>query len=972
MLSDPVCVGALVIRMIREGMEYGALRLAAECLKGNGRRGGAYREAEDRESRSPPPTRAAPPPAPATAPSAEPASDGDLSAMYDRALRLLTSSNSANQSTSGSDSSPWQLVVHFTQSALTHSVCSPLILSTRMRALYALQRHRETLSTFSLFAARGIEPQGADYDEAILAHLLLLQLPEAQALLAEKGERGHPTTAQTVLALLEGMAPFGGNRVMEQKVLNEADAQQLRRRQAVRQDVRVLNRMLSVRAARGNLADALALVDYFDFASWPRELVRQIRALDPALPFPAPAPSSSHSSASPSSRSRAPSRSSGPPHPASHHFRPQPDLSTVVTLVGMALREHRADLALRLLSTASDLDLGFNAHLAASIVRTLLALHDLPAAEEFVRALPRGEAEFAQRQYARMDPVPPMVYEELFGGILRHRGLRGANEALRAFTARGGGRTALMPVTDGMTRALVAHLSLEVQDGGGTLAGADLLVKVQHLTRQRVRPSAADLGRLLEAAWRTERVRRRQTLLTVEEEFPLPDEAELPPGPRTTPNRPPPEPQPASSVPLPREAELLASTPLSRSSSSSPAGPSSLSRVRDSLSDRGVPLSRTSTRHILRNEHLLRFIPQKWAYLQSQVLDLGIRPSVQHLAILIRAYLRLGDAKGAHLALEYALDELGLEPHVALYSALIAGLARLGEHSAVTAAFADMRARGVEPDRTLFAALAMSAARKRDVAGVEKVLDEVRKQARARAPQPQVVALAHAQSLRGRGRAGAAGVPSTLLTAYDPLLDAVFVSILYRALVSAARVRDAEELLKDSLEKGLVPDGVLLQALRRTERWLARKVNNATGQTPPPSSPSSSSPSFATPATPATPATARTAARATAQATEVGTGSARLGSAGETIPLVELEDLAALVQHNLKTVLGATRGMKHTASHAEVKRLREYWVAAEEKLSRRKRARRKKEAKEAKEREQQAVDDDLDAELRRIEEEHGV
>ncbi|GAA6005038.1 hypothetical protein JCM10207_008486 [Rhodosporidiobolus poonsookiae] len=826
--------------------------------------------------------------------------------LYERPLRQITRRTRTPIS--------WPFVVQMTQAALSRGLVSPLILSIRMRALQACKRHVDVISTFDLFASHGFEPAGGDYDEVVLAHLLNLELEPAQARLAEKAAKGLPTSSQTCIALMEGMAPFGGNRIMEEKVLGEVDEAALAAREAIRQDVRVLNKMLSVRAARGNLDDALALLSYYDFSDFPPDLIDKIAALAPnLLPArfaPSPPPSSLDEPFDPSFDTLAdsdpyasfdPSLPPLPPSPA-HFWRPRPDLATMVSLVSIVLRESRPDLALSLLSTAHRLEMGFNSHLAVSMVHVFLSLHDVDSAEEFVYSLQAGTATFAGLPCPALPRVSSAVYEQLFGGILRYRGLKGANDSLSRLLET---QQISVPVTEGMTRALVHHLSLEAEKDASV--SADLLVKVQRLTHGRVRATAEHLNTLLRAAWQKERTKKRNT--RIEEEYPIPDESELAPPPRAQARHDPPKPRPEEL--LPAEAELLGP-----SSSSSSARPSSLARIRDSLADRHIRPLRSTSRHVLRNDHLLRFIPAKWAYLQSQVLDLGIRPTYHHLTVLLRAYLVLGDAKGAHRALDYGLKELGLEPHVALYSTLIAGLARLGDHVGAQAVYQAMTGRGIKPDRTLFAALAMSHARRRDLAGVERVLDDVRRLARERAPHPQLLAHAHSQALRSASaRFGTgAGVPGALLTPYDPLLDPVFVTIYYRALVVSGELERAQTMLRDSLARGLVPDQVLLITLRRSIHWLARKRNNA-----------SASASSSAPRLPRAPGD-RT------QTTELGAGSVKHGSSGARLSLDELEALRILAMDNIAAVLHARRGVKHTLTRKELRDLMAYWKKAEKGL----------------------------------------
>ncbi|GAA6037872.1 hypothetical protein JCM8097_005080 [Rhodosporidiobolus ruineniae] len=862
-LADPDCAMVLMSRMLTNGYDGAALRLASETAN----------LARDRAD--------------------EPAVRAKLVEMYERALRSLTrrTVQAGQTARNGRPVVRWSAVLELTTSALSRGVVSPVILSIRMRALYEFKRYGDIDATFSLFAQHGFAPSSNDYDEAILARLLDHKLQLAQDLLAEKGERGHPTTSRTCLALLEGMAVYGGNKRMEDRMLFEVDEAALAAKTAPRQDIKVLNKVMSVRAARGSLADALSVLEDLDLSAFPPALVSQTYALSQR-------PSSSDSV----------DYHSLPPPP---HWRPHPDLSTIVTLVGITLREQRVDLALQLIATAHRLDMGFSVHVAGAIVRTLLALHDISAAEQFLYSLPSGSANFVGLAYPAL--IPSMQnYEALFEGLLRYRGLQAANDALDYLQKE---QRVSLRASEGMTRALVQHLALEAHKSPSV--SADVLVDVQELTSGKTRPSARHLDLLLRAAWQNERLRSAGKGLALEDDFPFPEEGDLAPPPRRQAKVPPPTARPA-------EAELLSPSSGSRNATN----PTSLSRIHDSLSDRDYRALRSSTRHVLRNDYLLRFIPAKWAYLQSQVLDLGVRPTVHHVTVLLRAYLVLGDTKGAHLALRYALDELKLPPHVAFYSTLIAGLARLGDHAGAEAAYREMLDLDVAPDRTLFAALAMLFARRRDVQGVERVLSDVRKHARAQTPHPQLLALAHAQALRAKKSGG--GVPGALMRPYDPLLDVVFVSILYRTLVATGRLADALDRVQKSLEDGLVPDQVLVLALRRTERWLVRKRNFAVAR-----------------AVVADPAEAEglskrarkraeeavAAAEAEAAATQekregAGLGYAQLGTTGR-LTVAELDDLLGRVKRLVARTVAETRGMKHTISWEQMARLQAYWRGLE-------------------------------------------
>ncbi|GAA5927753.1 hypothetical protein JCM3775_006071 [Rhodotorula graminis] len=711
----------------------------------------------------------------------------------------------------------WDSVVAFTNDALALGVVSHFILARRIRALHESQRYVDAIATFKLFARHGIEPDWRDYDEVISAHLLNGELAKAQDLLADKVRKGLRTTAQTCLVLVGGMVQYGGNRIMEERLLEQASDDDLVKRRAMRQDPRVLNKILSVRAARGALADALAILPRFDLAQYPPDLVDAILSLSPS---PATAPH--------------------PPAVADSHWRPAPDASTIVTLVGLVLRQQQPQLARRLLVSSLGAGIRFNDFLAAAVVRTLLAQHNLDSAASFVEALSQGTATLGGTALPALEPSVK-VYELLLGGMLRYRGIPGANACLERLSASSGSS---MQVTEGMTRALVDHLALDSESEVGV--SSSVLLKVKQMTGNKTRPSVAHLNTLLRAAWTRER-RWQHDLdgpeTPLESEFPMPDEP-LPPE-RTKLDRAPPRPEAPSSSSqyVPREAELLV-----------PSGgrhESSVSRLRASLADRDVRHDRDTSRHILRNDYLIRYIAAKWDYLQSHVVDLGIRPSFHHVAVLMRAYLRLGDAKGARLAMQYAVDDLGLEPHQAYYTTLIGGLARLGEYGAAVSVYAEFRKSGLAHDRNLYAALAMLYARQRDVKGVERVFALMQEQVRARALVPQL----QAQSLRLSSAAGrtmpssaassssqapaaasstssgsstvdpGAGLPSTLLTPYDPTLDALFLTILYRTLVSTNEYLAAQQRVHDAFARGLVPDRLLLHALQRTRKWIKWKEN---------------------------------------------------------------------------------------------------------------------------------------------------
>lgn len=686
----------------------------------------------------------------------------------------------------------WMAALQISNALLAQNVSTPTLRVQRMQILGGRGRYADAIREFESFLEEKDPPPPQAFDIAINAHLFRADLGAAQTLLAEKAKLGMPPTVETYLFLLEGMDVFGGNRPMEDKMLSAGTEEQVRAGETPRQDVRILNRLMSVRAARGALRDALALLDLFDLEGLPRDVVDAYRSLHlpPLLS----------------------------PHATMDGIRrPRPDVATVVILVGIALRQQQPDLAERLVvSGLRTGGIAFNDYLAAAMMRIHLARHDVSAAETLAIKLSTGSARFGPVELPPHEPSS-QVFELLFAGLLHYRGLAGAHASFVRLREMFDTEVA---VSEGMTLALVDYLSRGPISAAG-LSSA-VLLQIQELTQGKVRPEAKHLDVLLRAAWRRDRLHPRaldSAAQRIEDEFPVTAEepennTEAPPsGSASAIRRPPPTPRPAYTPP---EAELLV-RPGSNSSVASSA-----SRLRESLTDRDVRHTRDTTRHIIRNDHLLRFIDAKWDYLQTQVVDLGIRPSYHHVTVLMRAYLRLGDARGADNVLRYATEELGLEPHVAYFSTLISGLARLGKYTSAARVYADFRASGLEPDRNLFAALAMSYARRRDVAAVERVLSEMRTYIRTHAPPPQI----QAQALRTAASSNSTTrIPPALSMPYDPLLDAVFVNILYRAQTSSGLYLAAQDQVMTSLKRGMVPDLILLKSVQRTRKWIRHKEN---------------------------------------------------------------------------------------------------------------------------------------------------
>lgn len=711
----------------------------------------------------------------------------------------------------------WDEVVAFTNIAVSKQVNSLRLIEWRIQALYELRRYPEAVEAFSLFQQHRFQPTGDAYDDLVGAQLLNANLGAAQAALADKAERGFPTTVKTCLALLDGMWMFGGNRVMEQRVLEEQNEQALKRMKAMCQDVKVLNRIMSVRASRGDHEDAFAVLDHFNLDKTPR-LGFALRRFTSAV-------SSSHSS-SPSP--------SAPPHP---YFRPSPDLATIVILTGIFLRLRRTDLASSLFVESQIPGLGLNEYLVAAVVRTHLAQEDLEGAETFVFAVGQGEATVAkpisraERKAGFNAPIDasritlapfeptPKIYEVLLGGVLRYRGLLGAAELLERMAQ---GQKQSVEVTEGMVAALVEYVAIE--RGEEPRTNAELIVRMYELTARKRKPTIDNLNQLLEAAWRRERwsgpsspgkkpwaARREQRKREMRERL-LPS-AFLEPA------------LGMSEDPLAVPTHLPSTTATDSTTSSSPL-PTPITRIHSSLLDRRTQPGTSTTGHHLRASSSVNSM---WDYLQTSLIDRGIRPTHSHLAIVLRAYIRLGDPSGAHETLQRSFDHFGVQPHVSLYSVLVGGLAKLGMWDQAMSVYREMRERGLEPDRTMFAALAMAASRRRDVDGVRAVWDEA---ANRFAPSSSAEA---GNELQGGGGEGLG-------------LDAVFVSIMYRTLAQSGRLLEAQELMSSKLAQGMKPDEAVYFALRRTRRWL-KWQGNKIAEVAPSSSPRSTFPSTQRPST---------------------------------------------------------------------------------------------------------------------------
>lgn len=626
--------------------------------------------------------------------------------------------------------SQWNWVVKFTDVAINRRILSLELLKNRMHGLYEVKRYADVVRTFELFAQSGLEPDEEVLDELVCAHLKQANLAAAHEILALKSEQSLPTTERTVLAILDGMRGFHGNEGMENSILDTFTTSQLVQRAALRQNVRVLNRVMSVRAERSQVVMALAILEHFDLDGETKYRLALASLVPSHVPGARPL--------------------------SDDWWRPPPDIATFAVFMSMALRRNHAGEGLDLFLDSQRLGLGLNQHLVSHLVRTVVVNAGADKAEEFVFNLSTGAA-LPNRDFVLPSFEPTaLVYETLFSGVLNQKGLRGAWAVLERTVAASEKKVA---ASEGIVAALVKYLSLE--RGDPPKVSADFLVKMNVLTTGARKPTLANLNDLVKAAWQRERF-------------------------RSAANR------------FDKGRRLPSTTLSSTTTSSSPPGPppaapppSSMSRVRHSLSHREVKKDATTVQLLLRND-ALPTPAAMWEYIHTQLIARGARPTYHHITLIMRAQLKRGDLDGARASLRRALD-LGVEPHPAFYSVLIGWCSRLGRPADVAILLMEMRREHVAPDRGLYLALAMAAARKRDVRGVKDIMRN------ARGVVPNV--------------------------SNDP----VFVLILYRALVGSGKILAAQVLLRRRLrarEDGgvdMMPDPAVAVVLDRTRRWFRRK-----------------------------------------------------------------------------------------------------------------------------------------------------
>ena len=647
----------------------------------------------------------------------------------------------------------WDEVLALTSQAAKLGVRSERMTGARVKALYARGRVREVPAE----VARLDQPSGDAFDDLIGAFLRTGQVKKAQDALASKAEAGHSTTIRTALVLLDGNWALNGNYLMEQKLLEQATKTQLADRLALRQQPSVLNKIMAARANRGDFDHALEVLDHFDLRAGPRL----------ALPY---------ADAPPASLRTVETAKEHLPTP--WYWQPEPDLRTLIVLANLAVGRGRADCALVMIAQAVEGGVEVTPKLAAALIRALTSYGKLDQAERLFFMLPELELhgpkgrsavfiwELGVRIKLRKLESRPVVLKALLTGILNQRGLAGARTFLERVAAVEARPPQLSP---GLVDAFVVYLTRH-ESGLSPAVAATLLWRLRNLDSSVRRPTVRHLNALLAASWRRQRfakptrsTRRKGKLAASAKEREV-----------------------MSVLPLPDQASRVEAKP--------PPGP--VSRLRQSLADRGVftGLPET-TEHVLRIQAPNLSSAAMWDYVHTQLVDNAVSPTRHHLVLILAAHFRDGDASGALASLHKGLS-LGVEPHVSLYSVIVGGLARLGQLNMARGVYAEMKELGIMPDRGMYAALALASARRRDVPGFLAVVAE----AEARLPEAELGARPLAR-------------------------DPVFVTLHYQALVASRKVLPGLVLLRRRLRQGLVPDQALRLVARRTRRWLRWKHN---------------------------------------------------------------------------------------------------------------------------------------------------
>ncbi|SDA02903.1 BZ3500_MvSof-1268-A1-R1_Chr7-1g09157 [Microbotryum saponariae] len=568
-----------------------------------------------------------------------------------------------------------------TNPALARNCFTPVVLKNHLRALYELDRYPEAIRAFHMFEEHGLEPDAASWDDYVGAHLHHSDVQTAQAVLAEKIERGHGTTSNTVLTLLDGMYRYGGSRVMEDRALEDVTPEALKRSQAVSQDVRVLNKIIAARFARRDAAGALQVFQrYFDVSPELRSRVAEaftIYSPDSQISF--------------------------------DHYQPTPDLATLAIITKALARTRQFETALSFIVEESQqptLGLVIDDHTIAVIVLCLVERqpNGLAEASRFLQALPHGEGRVelvgsASRtvNFPRFEPSG-MAFETLLAATLRQTGLTGAKSLLeRLVETHSNGSVS---VSEGTITILVEYLAQQV---GQIVEAASLIIRLWELSSDRgnQRPSLKNVSALLRGALQSAKNKsmpsRDAITLT---------RAVLPPN------------------LLPPASDEESGRPYQ-----SIIGPDA-AKIRASLVARVLQPDRTTSELLLETvspvNSMVNDTEHMWEHLQSSILSRGIRPTYRHLDLILRAYIHLGDPAGARRALDRGLNHLLIEAHPALYATLINGLTLCGDLDGALQVYAEMGDRGIDPNRRVYVALVIGFIRQRKHDAARMVLEEAK------------------------------------------------------------------------------------------------------------------------------------------------------------------------------------------------------------------------------------------------------
>ena len=168
-----------------------------------------------------------------------------------------------------------------------------------------------------------------------------------------------------------------------------------------------------------------------------------------------------------------------------------------------------------------------------------------------------------------------------------------------------------------------------------------------------------------------------------------------------------------------------------------------------------------------------------WSFFQRQVLNRGLQPSPHHIVPLMVAYSKAGDPYGARRAMDRG-SALGVEPNVNHYTVLLSHYAHAKKPELVRTLFQEMQDRGIQADRKAYVILAHAAASNALVQQVLAIMRQYRK-----------------------------------LLPDAPWPESGLISCLFNVRNRRREFRVAQYVVRDALDKGLIPDAMLQRAVWR-------------------------------------------------------------------------------------------------------------------------------------------------------------